>query len=125
MKTIQDVQIWDNGQVKVAKVLNAFAVNVSLNQDATFYYELLPLDDKGNIGGRIAYGNVFMPTEQYLQWDQDEFAWDFVASALNLVITGDYVAPQPPIVEESLIEAAPIEQAPVEESTEESPSNSL
>ena len=125
MKTIQEVQIWDNGIVKIAKVLNAFAVNVSLNQSATFYYELLPLDDKGNTSGRIAYGNVFMPTEQYLQWDQDEFAWDFVASALNLVITGDYVAPQPLVVEEPILEAAPIEESPVQESTEETPSNSL
>jgi len=114
MKTIQDVQIWDNGQVKVAKVLNAFAVNVSLNQNATFYYELLPLNDDGTVGGRIAYGNVFMPTEQYLQWDQDEFAWDFVASALNLVITGDYVAPQPPVVEDPIVEPI-VEEAPVKE----------
>lgn len=110
MKTIQDVQIWDNGQVKVAKVLNAYAVNVSLNQNATFYYELLPLDDQGNVGSRIAYGNVFMPTEEYLQWSQDEFAWDFVASALNLVITGDYVAPQPVEEIKPIIEAAPISE---------------
>lgn len=110
MKTIQEVQIWDNGQVKVAKVLNAYAVNVSLNQNATFYYELLPLDDKGNTSGRIAYGNVFMPTEEYLQWDQDEFAWDFVASALNLVITGDYVAPQPVEEIKPIIEEAPISE---------------
>lgn len=114
MKIIQDVQIWDNGQVKVAKVLNAFAVNVSLNQNATFYYELLPIDDKGNTSGRIAYGNVYMPTEQYLQWDQDEFAWDFVASALNLVITGDYVVPQPPVIEELIIEPI-VEELPMEE----------
>ena len=114
MKTIQEVQIWDNGIVKIAKVLNAFAVNVSLNLNATFYYELLPLNDDGNVGGRIAYGNVFMPTEQYLQWNQDEFAWDFVASALNLVITGDYVAPQPPVVEEPIVEPI-VEEAPIEE----------
>lgn len=110
MKTIQDVQIWDNGQVKVAKVLNAYAVNVSLNQNATFYYELLPLDDQGNAGSRIAYGNVFMPTEEYLQWSQDEFAWDFVASALNLVITGDYVAPQPVEEIKPIVEPAPISE---------------
>ncbi len=110
MKTIQDVQIWDNGQVKVAKVLNAYAVNVSLNQNATFYYELLPLDDKGNTSGRIAYGNVYMPTEEYLQWSQDEFAWDFVASSLNLVITGDYVAPQPVEEIKPIIEEAPISE---------------
>lgn len=115
MKIIQDVQIWDNGQVKVAKVLNAYAVNVSLNQNATFYYELLPLDDKGNTSGRIAYGNVYMPTEQYIQWSQDEFAWDFVASTLNLVITGDYVAPQPPVVEEPIAEEPVVEELPMEE----------
>lgn len=125
MKTIQDVQIWDNGQIKIAKVLNAYALNVTLDQSATFYFSLLSVDEQGKTNGSIANGNVFMPTDEYLQWDQDEFAWDFIASALNLVITGDYVAPQPPIVEESVIEAAPIEQAPVEESTEESPSNSL
>jgi hypothetical protein len=49
-----------------------------------------------------------MPTEQYLQWSQDEFAWDFVASALNLVITGDYVAPQPEV--QPIIEVAPISE---------------
>lgn len=103
MKTIQDVQIWDNGQIKIAKILNSYAINVSLNQNATFYYELLPIDDQGNVGSKIAYGNVFMPTEEYLKWSQDEFAWDFVASVLNIVITGDYVAPQPPVVEEAPI----------------------
>lgn len=112
MKTIQEVQIWDNGQVKVAKILDAHAVNVSLNQNANFFYALYSIKDDGSKDIAIASGNVFMPTEEYLQWDQDEFAWDFVASALNLVITGDYVAPQPPVVEEvqPIIEEAPISE---------------
>lgn len=118
MKTIQDVQIWINGEIKIAKVLNAFATNVNLDNSANFQYVLFSLNNDETINESINSNNVFMPTEQYLQWDQDEFAWDFVASALNLVITGDYVAPQP-VVEE------PIVEAPVEENTEETPSNSL
>ncbi len=124
MKTIQDVQIWINGEIKIAKVLNAFATNVNLDNSANFQYVLFSLNDDETINESINSNNVFMPTEQYLQWNQDEFAWDFVASALNLVITGDYVAPQP-IVEEPIVEAAPIEEAAVQESTEETPSNSL
>ncbi len=124
MKTIQDVQIWINGEIKIAKVLNAFATNVNLDNSANFQYVLFSLNNDETINESINSNNVFMPTEQYLQWDQDEFAWDFVASALNLVITGDYVAPQP-IVEEPIVEAAPIEEAAVQESTEETPSNSL
>jgi hypothetical protein len=125
MKTIQDVQIWINGEIKIAKVLNAFATNVNLDNSANFQYVLFSLNDDETINESINSNNVFMPTEQYLQWDQDEFAWDFVASALNLVITGDYVAPQPLVVEEPILEAAPIEASPVQESTEETPSNSL
>ncbi|MFY7883677.1 MAG: hypothetical protein ACOVOV_02395, partial [Dolichospermum sp.] len=113
MKTIQDVQIWINGEIKIAKVLNAFATNVNLDNSANFQYVLFSLNDDETINESINSNNVFMPTEQYLQWDQDEFAWDFVASALNLVITGDYVAPQP-IVEEPIVEAAPIEEAAVQ-----------
>lgn len=94
MKTIESIQIWDNGQIKIANVLNASGVNVSLNQSATFYYELFTLGDNGNIGDIIAHGNIFMPTEDYLQWSQDEFAWDFVANSLNLTITGDFTPPQ-------------------------------
>ena len=124
MKTIQDVQIWINGEIKIAKVLNAFATNVNLDNSANFQYVLFSLNDDETINESINSNNVFMPTEQYLQWDQDEFAWDFVASALNLVITGDYVAPQP-VIEEPIVEAAPIEEAPVQENTEETPSNSL
>lgn len=110
MKTIQDVQIWDNGQVKVAKILDAHAVNVILNQNANFSYALYSIKDDGSKNIAIASGNVFMPTEEYLQWDQDEFAWDFVASALNLVITGDYVAPQPVEEIQPIIEEAPISE---------------
>ena len=101
MKQIESVQIWDNGQTVEAKILNAYAVNVTLGTSATFYYSLLAETAEGNVGSQVAQGNLSMTGEAYQEWNQDEFAWDWVAEQLNLTITGDYVAPQPePITEE-------------------------
>jgi hypothetical protein len=101
MKTIEAVQIWDNGKVQEAKILNAYAVNVTLGTSATFYYTLLTENVDLSVGQQVAQGNLSMTGEAYQEWNQDEFAWDWVAEQLNLTITGDYVAPQPePITEE-------------------------
>lgn len=105
MKTIEAVSIWDNGTVQEAKVLNAYAVNVVLGNSATFYYQMLSETAEGNIGMQLAQGNLNMSGEAYAQWEVDSYAWDWVAEQLNLVITGDYIQPQPeptpePIVEE-------------------------
>ena len=99
MKQIESVQIWDNGQVQEAKILNAYAVNVTLGTSATFYYSLLTENADLSVGQQVAQGNLSMTGEAYQEWNQDEFAWDWVAAQLNLTITGDYVAPVP--VEES------------------------
>jgi hypothetical protein len=57
-----------------------------------------------------------MTGEAYQEWNQDEFAWEWVAEQLNLTITGDYVppvtiAPEPvttPEVEEVIAEEGEI-----------------
>ena len=96
MKTIKAVSIWDNGTTQEASILNAYAVNVSLGNSATFYYSLMSESMQ-----QLAQGNLTMSGEDYLQWDVDTFAWDWIAGQLNLVITGDYVAPVvEPVVEE-------------------------
>lgn len=107
MKTIEAVSIWDNGTVQEAKVLNAYAVNVVLGTSATFYYQLLAETTEGQLSNQLAQGNLTMAGEAYTQWEVDSYAWDWVAEQLNLVITGDYIQPQPeptpgpePIVEE-------------------------
>jgi hypothetical protein len=115
MKTIQPVSIWDNGQTLEAKILNAYAVNVTLSTSATFYYSLMTELEDGNVGMQVAQGNLTMTGEAYTQWTVDSYAWDWVAAQLNLTITGDYVPPVPPeptpeptpepIVEEAIIEA--------------------
>ena len=112
MKTIEAVSIWDNGTVQEAKVLNAYAVNVTLNTSATFYYQLLAETTEGQIGNQLAQGNLTMTGEAYTDWTVDNYAWDWIAEQLNLVITGDYVPPVPP---EPTPEPTPIVEEPVVE----------
>ena len=110
MKTIEAVSIWDNGTVQEAKILNAYAINVTLNTSATFYYQLLAETTEGQIGAQLAQGNLTMTGEAYTDWTVDNYAWDWVAEQLNLVITGEYVPPVPPepipepVVEEVIVE---------------------
>jgi len=109
MKTIQPVSIWDNGQVLEAKVLNTYAINVTLGTSANFYYSLQTLKEDGTLDIQVAQGNLTMTGEAYAQWEVDSYAWDWVATQLNLTITGDYVPlvpPVPEVTEEPLTDAA-------------------
>jgi hypothetical protein len=114
MKTIQPVSIWDNGQNLEAKILNAYAVNVTLGTNATFYYSLMTEDGYGNLGIQVREGNLNMTGEAYAQWEVDSYAWDWVAAELKLTIIGDYVSPVIPEPTPELI----AEEA-IEESTED------
>jgi hypothetical protein len=92
MKTIKPISIWDNGTVQEASVLNTYAINVTLNNSATFWWGLFSTVD-GNIANQLSQGNLNMSGEAYAEWTIDEYAWDWVAEQLNLTITGDYVPP--------------------------------
>jgi hypothetical protein len=94
-KTIEPVSIWDNGTVQEAKILNACAVNVTLNTSATFYYSLFAENLDKTLGLQLAQGNLVMTGEAYAQWEFDSYAWDWIAEQLNLTITGDYIPPVP------------------------------
>lgn len=100
MKEIQPIQIWQNGVFVEAVYLNAWAVNVTLGTSAVFCYNLLSASQQ-----RLQDGNLTMTGEAYAQWEVDSYAWDWVATELNLTIIGDYV---PPVV-------APIVEEPIEE----------
>ena len=107
MKTISPVSIWDNGTVTQATILNAYAVNVTLNTSATFWYGLFSTNEDGTQGPQLAQGNLNMTGEAYAAWTHDSVAWDFVASELNLTITGEYITPEP-VVEEPIAPTEPI-----------------
>lgn len=93
MKTISPVSIWDNGTTQQATILNAYAVNVTLNSSATFWYGLFSTNEDGSQGGQVAQGNLNMTGAAYAQWSVDAYAWDWIAEQLNLTITGEYIPP--------------------------------
>ena len=90
MKLIEPIQIWDKGVVKTAEFLNAQGINVTLGVSAGFYWNLLTkvTDAEGNevAGESIAQGNLTMDGEDYQAWNQDIFAWEWIASQINVVI---------------------------------------
>ena len=99
MKNIEPISIWDNGTVQEATILNAYAVNVTLNSSATFWWGLYSTTES-QIANMLSQGNLVMSGEAYAEWQEDLYAWDWVATQLNLTITGDYIPPVPePIVE--------------------------
>jgi hypothetical protein len=95
MKEITPIQVWQNGEVVEAKILNAYAISVTLDQSASFYYGLLTESKQ-----TVAQGNLIMDTETYDQWELDSFAWDWIASQLNLTILGEWVDPVIEVEEE-------------------------
>jgi hypothetical protein len=91
MKNITPISIWDNGTNQSASILNAYCINDNLSTSATFYYSLL-----SDSLQQLAQGNLSMSGEVYDAWQTNDYAYDWVATQLNLTITGDYV---PPVVE--------------------------
>jgi hypothetical protein len=101
MKTIQPVSIWQNGQNVQAIYLKAEVQSDNLLNFASFAYMLLDADFINVNNGIVGiYG------QDYINYQTNQYAWDYIATQLNLTITGDYVPPAPiepePIVEETI-----------------------
>lgn len=83
MVVINPVQIWYNGQLKEATILLA-SMNDNLKNSALVYYSLLT-DDRE----QLSSGNLNMTGEAYEGWETNEYAYDWIASQLNLTIVGN------------------------------------
>lgn len=87
MKNIQAIQIWTNGQSVEATTFNMYVIGGTLGESASFYYALLD-----NSLQQVSQGNLVMSGESYQNWGSDDnYAWEWAASELNLTILGDYV----------------------------------
>ena len=91
MKNIKPISIWDKGKNEEAIILNADCNNDNLMNFSTFHYSLLNNEIK-----EIAQGNLYMSGQDYINWQTNDYAYNWVAGQLNLTITGDYV---PPIID--------------------------
>ena len=115
MKTIENVTFPLN--LGVASLLNAYCINDNLSNSATFYYALL-----SDTQSQLQQGNLTMTGEDYDNWETNDYAYNWVATQIDVTITGDYVPPVP-VVEEPVVEEAPVgepeleAEAPVEEVT--------
>jgi len=93
MKTISPVVFPLN--LGTATVLNAYCINDNLSTSATFYYALL-----SDTMAQLSQGNLNMTGQDYADWQTNQYAYDWIATQINVTITGDYVPPVPPVVEE-------------------------
>jgi hypothetical protein len=110
MKTIQPVVFPLN--LGTATILNAYCINDNLSDAATFYYALL-----SDTLSQLQQGNLTMTGEDYIGWATNDYAYNWVATQIDVTITGDYVAPVPPQPE-------PTPEPIVEEAIEEEPTES-
>ena len=91
MKDIQPIQIWKNGVIKIASVLNATIINDNLSSSCTFYWQLKEADsvvDLQTIAGQVlADGNVTMSGDDYDNWDgSNDYAFEYIANQINVTI---------------------------------------
>lgn len=97
MKVIQPVTVWYNGQDVQASVLNAFVSADNLKDSATFTYQLFEELGEPPLVGTVTVSSNYltMTGEDYDNWDNNEYAYNWIAGKLNLTIIGEYVPPTP------------------------------
>lgn len=89
MKTIESIKLWKDGATETATILNMYISFDDLSTTAVFYYDLF-----NDALVKLAEGKLTMSGADYQNWDDsNDAAYAFAATELNLVITGEYIAP--------------------------------
>jgi hypothetical protein len=91
MREIQPIQIWKNGEVKTASILDAQIINDNLESNCTFYWQLKEANsvvDEQTISVQIlADGNASLSGEDYDNWDgSNDYAFSYIATQINVVL---------------------------------------
>jgi hypothetical protein len=97
MKEIQPLQIWKNGEVKTASILDASIISDNLQSNCTFYWQLkeedtvIPADEQveeQTISGQVlADGNTSLSGEDYDNWDgSNDYAFSYIAQQINVTL---------------------------------------
>ena len=91
MKTIQPIKVWKDGKLLDATIIDIYISYDDLSTEAAFQYSLF-----NDALTYLVMDKVDMKGQDYVNWDDsNSAAYEFVASALNLTITGDYIPPIP------------------------------
>jgi hypothetical protein len=84
MKTISPVVFPLN--LGTATILNAYCINDNLSNAAIFYYALL-----SETQSQLQQGNLTMTGQDYALWVTNDYAYNWVATQIDVAIIGDYV----------------------------------
>jgi hypothetical protein len=93
MKTITPVNIWHEGSLKEASLLNVAISYDDLNTYATFVYRIMVAEEPSSepnmppmtINSIVASGTMYMGGQDYIDWNNsNDEAYEFVADKLNL-----------------------------------------
>jgi hypothetical protein len=85
MRNIQPLDIWSDGQTKIAVCIRLYISYDDLDTRAAFQYALCDLD-----GATIYEGQIIIEGQAYLDWgssgDSNNEAYLLAANALNLTL---------------------------------------
>jgi hypothetical protein len=91
MREIQPLQIWKNGEVKTASILDAQIISDNLQSNCTFYWMLKEadsvVDEQTTQGQTLADGNASLSGEYYDNWDgSNDYAFSYIATQINVTL---------------------------------------
>ena len=98
MKTITPQPIWIDGISKLATVIFSQVNSDNMKDSATFYFQLYEQVDVNIVP--LVNGTINMSGSDYITYnsssDANAYAWDWIATTLNITITGEYIPPPTP-----------------------------
>ena len=98
MKTITPQPIWIDGISKLATVIFSQVNSDNMKDTATFYFQLYEQVDVNIVP--LVKGTIDMTGSDYITYnsssDANAYAWDWIATTLNITITGEYIPPSTP-----------------------------
>jgi len=98
MKTITPQPIWIDGISKLATVIFSQVNSDNMKDSATFYFQLYQQVDVNIVP--LVKGTIDMTGSDYITYnsssDANAYAWDWIATTLNITINGEYIPPPTP-----------------------------
>lgn len=98
MKTITPQPIWIDGISKLATVIFSQVNSDNMKDSATFYFQLYQQVDVNIVS--LVKGTIDMTGSDYITYnsssDANAYAWEWIATTLNVTITGEYIPPPTP-----------------------------
>lgn len=81
MKNITPIQIWNNGELKVATKIDIRSIDNNLDS-ARFTYVLFSDNSE-----EVATGEKVMSGDDYINYSSNDYAYSWIASKINITLS--------------------------------------